>query len=133
MSHPCYNKGPKSDTLTRNRKVENTTAWKRRNNSDLREEYGTTKAPFFVISSGVFECAAAIKTWPLTLELDNRLPSIHLQFGTSDADEVTFFTHTYLCAAINVGNIYLHQWIITTNLEFFTNTFNLMIKIHLTK
>ena len=73
--------------------------------------------PLFVISEVVFECAAAIQTRPMPLELDNSLPVIPLRFGTSDAGEVTLFTHADSCAAMNDGHLALHQWIITTKTE----------------
>ena len=37
-----------------NLKVDNISAWKKRNNLELREEDGTTQAPLFVILAGVF-------------------------------------------------------------------------------
>ena len=36
---------------------------------------------------------------------------------TSDTNEATFFTHIDSCAGINVGNLKLHQCIITNNTE----------------
>ena len=118
---PCYDKGPEYDTPNRNRKVEKTPAWKKRNNSELREEDGTTQAPIFVILVGLFECAESIQPRTMPLGLYNSLPEIPLQFGTSDAEEVTLFTHSYSCAAMNVDNIALHQWIITTKPDIFHN------------
>ena len=74
-----------------------------------------------MISAGVFEFEAAIQPRPMPLELDNSLPEIPFQFGTSDSDEVTFFTHVHLCEAMKVGNLALHQWIITTKPDIFHN------------
>ena len=53
----------------------------------------------------------------MPLDLDNSLPTIPLQFKTSDADKIIFFTHADSCAAMNVGNLELHQWIIATKPE----------------
>ena len=36
-------------------------------------------------------------------------------FVTSDTNKATFCTHVDYCAGMNVGNIKLHQWIITNN------------------
>ena len=38
-------------------------------------------------------------------------------FGTSDTNEATLVTHVNSCAGMNVGNIKLNQWIITTNTD----------------
>ena len=38
-----------------------------------------------------------------------------MRFGTSDTNEATFYTHVYSYAVMNVGNLKLHQCIITTN------------------
>ena len=51
----------------------------------------------------------------MILYIDNGLPEIHMIFGTSDKNEATFYTHVDSCAGMNVGNIGLHQWIITKN------------------
>ena len=51
----------------------------------------------------------------MPLDIDNGLPAIHMQFGTSDTNEATFFTHVDSCAVMNIVNLKLHQWIITTN------------------
>ena len=74
-----------------------------------------------MIPEGVFKCAAAIQPRSMPLELDNSLPEIPLRFGKSDTDEVNFFTHADLYAAMNVGNLALHQWIITTKPEIVHN------------
>ena len=74
-----------------------------------------------MISAGVFECSVAIQTRMVPLELDNSLTTIPFLFRTSDADEVTFFTHADSCAAINIGNIALQQWIITTKPDIVHN------------
>ena len=38
-----------------------------------------------------------------------------MRFGTFDANEAILCTHVGTCAGMNVGNIKIHQWIITTN------------------
>ena len=53
----------------------------------------------------------------MPLDIDNGLPVIHIIFGTSDTNEATFCTHVNSCARMNVGNLKLHQRIITTNLD----------------
>ena len=51
----------------------------------------------------------------MPLDLDNRLPAVHMKFFTSDTNEVTFCMHVDSCEGFNVRNLQLHQWIITTN------------------
>ena len=51
----------------------------------------------------------------MSLYLDNGLPEIHMIIRTSNTNQITFFTCVDSCAGMNVGNIILHQWSITTN------------------
>ena len=48
-------------------------------------------------------------------DLDNGLPTINMRSGTLDTNETKFCAHVNSCAGINVVNVILHQWIITTN------------------
>ena len=73
------------------------------------------KPPLFVISAGIFKCSTKIQPRPLSLDIDNEFLAIHIRFGTSDTNKAAFFTHVDSCAGMNVGNLNLHQWIITTN------------------
>ena len=59
----------------------------------------------------------------MPLDLDNGLPAIHMRFGISDSNETTFCTHVDSCAGMNVGNLKLNQWIITTNLDIVESSF----------
>ena len=54
---------------------------------------------------------------PMTLDLDNGLPAIHIRLGTSYKNEATFCTHVGYCEGMNVGNLRLHQRIITNNTD----------------
>ena len=40
-----------------------------------------------------------------------------MRFATLNTNEGTFFTHVNSSKGISVGNIELHQWIITTNID----------------
>ena len=53
----------------------------------------------------------------MSLDPDNGLPAIHMIIGTSDTNEAKLCNHVNSCAGMNVGNIKIHQWIITTNPE----------------
>ena len=50
----------------------------------------------------------------MPLDVDNRLHGIELWCGTSEKNEVDFLCHMDVCAAINNGNLAVHQWLITT-------------------
>ena len=52
---------------------------------------------------------------PMPLEIDNSLPGILLEIGqTSYYISPNFISHIDTCASMNIGNLLLHQWIITT-------------------
>ena len=48
--------------------------------------------------------------------IDNNLPSINIHFGsTHNHSEISFASHIDSCAAMNVGNLKIHQWFITSH------------------
>jgi len=49
----------------------------------------------------------------MPLDLDNGLPAIEFRFGSRIDDEICFLCHIDTCAAMNTGNLLVHQWIIT--------------------
>ena len=51
----------------------------------------------------------------MPLDIDNGLSAIHMRFGNSYTNEAIFCTRVNSCAVMNVGNLRLHKWIITTN------------------
>ena len=53
----------------------------------------------------------------MPLDIDNGLPIIHMRFGTSGTNKSTFCTHVDSCAGMDVVNLKLQLWIITTNPE----------------
>ena len=73
------------------------------------------EAPLFVISVGTFEYSSAVQPRLMPLDINIGLLTIHIIFGTSDTNEATFCTHVNHCVVMNVGNIQLHQCIITNN------------------
>jgi len=50
---------------------------------------------------------------PMPLYIDNDLPAINLRFGHSDKI-MYFLYHLDSYAAMNTGNLHLHQYLITT-------------------
>ena len=53
---------------------------------------------------------------PLTIK--NNLPSNNIHFGgTQNHSEISFASHIASCAAMNIGNLKICQWVITTHPE----------------
>ena len=53
----------------------------------------------------------------MPLELDNGLPGILLRLGQNTQSDTCFLCHVDSCAAMNTGNLLLHQYIITKHPE----------------
>jgi len=53
----------------------------------------------------------------MPLDLDNGLPAIEMKFGMTDIDELCFLCHVDSCAAINIGNLRVHEYIMTEHPE----------------
>ena len=52
----------------------------------------------------------------MPLTINNKLPSINIRFRSSkNHSEISFASHIDSCAAMDVGNIRIHQWVITTH------------------
>ena len=50
---------------------------------------------------------------PMPLDVDNGLPGIELWLGRDAASEVGLLMHLDSCAAMNTGNLSVHQWLMT--------------------
>jgi len=53
----------------------------------------------------------------MPLDVDNGLPGIELWFGNNATEEIGFICHMATCAAMNMGNLSVHQWLMTTHLH----------------
>ena len=51
-------------------------------------------------------------TVPIPLNVSNGLPTIDLWFGSDNESEVGFMCYIDTCAAMNTGNLNIHQWLI---------------------
>ena len=71
------------------------------------------KGCLMVYSADIFISDTATNTPPMPLDVDNGLPGIELWFGTSPANEISFICHMDTCAAMNTGNLTVHQWLMT--------------------
>ena len=50
----------------------------------------------------------------MSINIDNNLPAFAIQFGISDEKEMSFNVYLDLCAGLNIGNLDVHKWVITT-------------------
>ena len=86
----------------------------------IKEEHsappGQPGGNLFVLSGSLLHTAERVpKMRPIPIAIDNNLPAISVRLGTSDHNEIKFRVHTDSCAAMNVGNLRLHQWVITNH------------------
>ena len=63
----------------------------------------------------VLTTPAAEYSPPVPLDMDNGFPGIELWFGKCERSEVGLMCHLDSCAVMNTGNMYVHQWLMTTH------------------
>ena len=119
---------PVSMPSGRRRDIDNRPSWmttrQSRGHSDLSNDGGNIvsdkdrkKARQWVVSALVLNTNTSSYTQPMPLDVDNGLPGVELWFGSNDASEVGFMCHLDTCAAMNTGNLRVHQWLITKHPE----------------
>ena len=80
------------------------------NSSYTTEERVTKKGRLFALSASIFnQNSKSIRQMPL--DLDNGLPGIAIRF----TNDIFFLNHVDTCAAMNTGNLLVHQWIISNH------------------
>ena len=88
-------------------------------NSGIEDEPTDKRGRLCVVTAGIFISNLAqeriIRSMPL--DLDNGLPGILLRLGRDARSETCFLCHVDSCAAMNTGNLLLHQYIITNHPE----------------
>jgi hypothetical protein len=67
--------------------------------------------PLFVITTGIYNMSAGMRRAPI--KTDNQLPCVVLLFKSKEVT-ARFRVHIDSCASLNVGNLGVHQWIMTT-------------------
>ena len=72
------------------------------------------KGRLWVFSAIILEASQQFTTPFMPIDVDNGLPGIELWFGREEANEVGLLCHMDTCAAMNTGNLAVHQWLITT-------------------
>ena len=84
----------------------------------MKEDRKPTNAPLFVIGAQIYSNNGITHPCSMPLTIDNNLQSINTRFGSiQNHSEISFTSHIYSCAAMNVGNIKIHKWVITTHPE----------------
>ena len=73
-----------------------------------------TKSPAFLFSAACFNTVPSNRARPMPINIENSLPVVAMRFGISDEKEMSFNVHLDSCAGLNIGNIDVHKWIITT-------------------
>ena len=119
---PNANHTPRPGTTRRN--IDNRPAWQSRNQApkqvNFREDdvaitdTQRKKGRMWVFSARIFEVSQQITTPPMPIDVDNGLPGIDLWFGREETNKVGLLCHMDTCAAMNTGNLAVHQWLITT-------------------
>ena len=110
------------------RNIDNSPAWlqavgrARGREPDIDDDDGHKKNRLFVhvakilVSNGT---CPAIRRMPL--DLSNKLPGIVFQVGPSSDKSVGFLCHIDTCAAMNTGNLKMHQYVMTEYPELVLN------------
>ena len=78
--------------------------------ADFRRPSATST--IMLLSANIFSNTTAPP--PMPLDLDNSLPGVRIEIGMNSQHTPNFLAHIDTCAAMNTGNLLLHQWIITT-------------------
>lgn len=107
---------PAPQSRPNKRAINNTPAWMTTSDKPsvkFEEDESPKREKLFVLSASILSTSANIIR-PMPLDLDNGLPAADVRFGSNDDNEVNFCCHIDSCAAMNAGNLRVHQWIITT-------------------
>ena len=81
----------------------------------LEEEPDHKQGSLYVVAARIFisKLATQHAIRPMPLDLDNGLPGILMRVGLAQDNDTCFLCHVDSCAAMNTGNLLLHQYIIT--------------------
>ena len=86
--------------------------FERNENDDVTDDSPSKRKRLFVISTPILKNTVST-TRQMPLDLDNGLPGILVRFGNTDSNELSFICLVDTCAAMNTGNLLVHQWIMT--------------------
>jgi len=96
--------------------MTNNDAGKRKQGNEAEkkeEEERRKKGRLWVCFAHIMVSTQHPVTPPMPLDVDNGLPGIELWFGTESSSEVSFICHMDTCAAMNTGNLLVHQWLMS--------------------
>lgn len=81
----------------------------------FRDEPSDKRGRLCVVSAAIFisKLAQERALRQMPLDLDNGLPGVLLRLGLAEGENVCFMCHVDSCAAMNTGNLLLHQYVIT--------------------
>ena len=97
------------------RKVNNIPAWMaKRNKTTTFQLDESTKPSAFLFSAVYLNTAPSNRERPMLINIDSGLPTIAMRFGISDEKEMRFNVHLDSCAGLNIENLDVHKWLITT-------------------
>ncbi len=82
------------------------------NAEEIKEDSPPKRTRLYVVSASILRSSVA-PTRQMPLDLDNGLPGILVRFGSTDEEEISFTCLVDTCAAMNTGNLKVHQWIMT--------------------
>ena len=115
-------KPPPSD-----RSMENRPAWMSKKVSDKRvgfvdpqdtpKDKQRKKSRLWISSMNIMVNDTLSISPPMPLDVDNGFPGIEVCFGISSENEFGYMCHIDTCAAMNTGDLLVHQWLMTTHLH----------------
>ena len=85
-------------------------------NTNSQNSSSSKRSRLFLMSAQIFQTSPSSSLPPMPLDVDNGLPAIAMQFGienNSPNSLISFTCHIDSCAAMNTGNMLIHQWIMT--------------------
>ena len=89
---------------------------KKRKGNEFKEDRKPTDAPLFFIGYQIYSYDGITHPCYMPLIVDNNRSSIIIRFGsTQNHSEIILESHIDSCAAMDVGNLKINQWVITTH------------------
>ena len=82
------------------------------------------RSRLFLMTAQIFQTSPNTLLKPMPLDIDNGLPAVAMSFGSPDTPlqkQISFTCHIDSCAAMNTGNMLVHQWIITNYPDIVAN------------
>ena len=127
---PTHTSPPVSIPFSPRRDIHNCPAWMSsqsrarpgpvNDGGNIVSDRDREKTRQWVVSALVLNTNTSTYTQPMPLDVDNGLLVVELWFGSNDDNEVGFMCHLDTCAAIDTGNLRVHQWLMTKHPDIVT-------------